>query len=190
MNHLEALTAEWLSYNDYFVRTTVRVGKRPGLSEPVNHELRHVGSQIRILGKSCFESARRVGDQVGGMNSVMRREERSIIRIGSVIRRNVNKDIGACGHRPLGALLLQRMDHCQQTALKSIAVTRDGARYLNWAIVPGAELAAAEAVPRRAIRSGRTELVPPRPSRRFDRVSSKMFDVPTKDATNDEVGRS
>ena len=29
MNHLEQLVAEWLSYKGYFVRTTVRVGKRP-----------------------------------------------------------------------------------------------------------------------------------------------------------------
>jgi hypothetical protein len=29
MNHLEQLVAEWLSYNGYFVRTAVRVGKRP-----------------------------------------------------------------------------------------------------------------------------------------------------------------
>lgn len=29
MNHLEALTSEWLDYNGYFVRTAVRVGKRP-----------------------------------------------------------------------------------------------------------------------------------------------------------------
>ena len=28
MNHLEALTAEWLDYNGYFVRTAVKVGKR------------------------------------------------------------------------------------------------------------------------------------------------------------------
>lgn len=28
MNHLEALTAEWLDYNGYFVRTSVKVGKR------------------------------------------------------------------------------------------------------------------------------------------------------------------
>jgi hypothetical protein len=28
MNHLEELTAEWLNYNRYFVRTAVRVGKR------------------------------------------------------------------------------------------------------------------------------------------------------------------
>jgi hypothetical protein len=28
MNHLETLTAEWLNYNGYFVRTAVRVGKR------------------------------------------------------------------------------------------------------------------------------------------------------------------
>jgi hypothetical protein len=28
MNHLEALTAEWLNYNGYFVRTAVKVGKR------------------------------------------------------------------------------------------------------------------------------------------------------------------
>lgn len=29
MNHLETLTAEWLNYNGYFVRTAVKVGKRP-----------------------------------------------------------------------------------------------------------------------------------------------------------------
>lgn len=29
MNHLEALTAEWLAYNGYFTRSTVKVGKRP-----------------------------------------------------------------------------------------------------------------------------------------------------------------
>jgi hypothetical protein len=29
MNHLEALTAEWLDFNGYFVRTSVKVGKRP-----------------------------------------------------------------------------------------------------------------------------------------------------------------
>lgn len=28
MNHLEALTAEWLNYNHYFVRSGVKVGKR------------------------------------------------------------------------------------------------------------------------------------------------------------------
>lgn len=28
MNHLETLTAEWLDYSDYFVRTAVKVGKR------------------------------------------------------------------------------------------------------------------------------------------------------------------
>jgi len=28
MNHLETLTAEWLDYNGYFVRTAVKVGKR------------------------------------------------------------------------------------------------------------------------------------------------------------------
>lgn len=28
MNHLETLTAEWLDYNGYFVRTSVKVGKR------------------------------------------------------------------------------------------------------------------------------------------------------------------
>ena len=28
MNHLEALTAEWLEYNGYFVRRAVKVGKR------------------------------------------------------------------------------------------------------------------------------------------------------------------
>jgi len=28
MNHLETLTAEWLSYNGYFTRTAVKVGKR------------------------------------------------------------------------------------------------------------------------------------------------------------------
>ena len=28
MNHLESLTAEWLDYNGYFVRTGVKVGKR------------------------------------------------------------------------------------------------------------------------------------------------------------------
>lgn len=28
MNHLETLTAEWLAYNDYFTRSTVKVGKR------------------------------------------------------------------------------------------------------------------------------------------------------------------
>ncbi|MGH6932068.1 MAG: hypothetical protein ACREEE_06485, partial [Dongiaceae bacterium] len=28
MNHLESLTAEWLDYNNYFVRTAVKVGKR------------------------------------------------------------------------------------------------------------------------------------------------------------------
>jgi hypothetical protein len=28
MNHLETLTAEWLNYKSYFVRTAVRVGKR------------------------------------------------------------------------------------------------------------------------------------------------------------------
>ena len=28
MNHLETLTAEWLAYNGYFVRTAVKVGKR------------------------------------------------------------------------------------------------------------------------------------------------------------------
>ena len=29
MNHLEALTAEWLAYNGYFTRSTINVGKRP-----------------------------------------------------------------------------------------------------------------------------------------------------------------
>jgi hypothetical protein len=29
MNHLETLTAEWLNYKGYFVRTAVRVGKLP-----------------------------------------------------------------------------------------------------------------------------------------------------------------
>jgi hypothetical protein len=29
MNHLETLTAEWLNYKSYFVRTAVRVGKLP-----------------------------------------------------------------------------------------------------------------------------------------------------------------
>ncbi|MBY0510603.1 MAG: hypothetical protein K2P94_10700 [Rhodospirillaceae bacterium] len=28
MNHLEALTAEWLNYKGYFIRTAVKVGKR------------------------------------------------------------------------------------------------------------------------------------------------------------------
>jgi hypothetical protein len=28
MNHLEALAAEWLNYNHYFVRSGVKVGKR------------------------------------------------------------------------------------------------------------------------------------------------------------------
>jgi hypothetical protein len=28
MNHLEALTAEWLAYNGYFTRSTIKVGKR------------------------------------------------------------------------------------------------------------------------------------------------------------------
>ena len=28
MNHLETLTAEWLAYKGYFVRTGVKVGKR------------------------------------------------------------------------------------------------------------------------------------------------------------------
>lgn len=28
MNHLEALTAEWLNYRGYFIRTAVKVGKR------------------------------------------------------------------------------------------------------------------------------------------------------------------
>ena len=28
MNHLETLTAEWLSYNGYFTRSAIRVGKR------------------------------------------------------------------------------------------------------------------------------------------------------------------
>lgn len=30
MNHLEQIVAEWLSFNGYFVRTAVRVGKKPG----------------------------------------------------------------------------------------------------------------------------------------------------------------
>lgn len=30
MNHLEQLVAEWLSFNGYFVRTAVRVGKKAG----------------------------------------------------------------------------------------------------------------------------------------------------------------
>ena len=28
MNHLESLTAEWLAYNGYFTRSTIKVGKR------------------------------------------------------------------------------------------------------------------------------------------------------------------